>query len=261
LGHGHTPAAVSEEGPSEVKSVAVAFNQMRDDLHRIDQERATFLAGVSHDLRTPLARLRLNVEMLATDPATREDMARDITDVNDVIDQFMDFARDESVEAIEVCDVGAIVQGAADRAARALTSSTSDQQPSDGRIHVRASIANDLRAAVRPLAIRRLIDNLISNAMKHANTDVDIAASRINAAKGGEAIEVKVMDRGPGIAPSEIDRLMRPFTRLDQSRTGASGAGLGLHIVSRIAKLHGGKLDLLPRDGGGTEAVLTIPIR
>ena len=95
LGRGNSPAPVAEIGPAEVRSVAVAFNQMRDDLQRVDRERATFLAGVSHDLRTPLARLRLAVEMLPTDQTTRSDIEVDIADINAVIDQFMDFARDE----------------------------------------------------------------------------------------------------------------------------------------------------------------------
>jgi two-component system, OmpR family, osmolarity sensor histidine kinase EnvZ len=246
LGHGKTPEPVPEVGPSEVRSVAVAFNQMRDDLHRLDQERATFLAGVSHDLRTPLARLRLGVEMLPADPETRNDIERDIADINGVIDQFLDFARDESSEAVEVTDIGVIATTVAERASRAGAS-------------VSTNIAGEFRVPIRPLAMRRLIANLVDNAVKHTNTDVDVVIKQEDRGDARCAV-VSVLDRGDGIAEGDVERLLQPFTRLDHSRTGASGAGLGLAIVARITKLHGGSFMLKPREGGGTEARLTLPM-
>jgi two-component system, OmpR family, osmolarity sensor histidine kinase EnvZ len=239
IGHGKNIEPITEMGPSEVRSVAVAFNQMRADLLRLDSDRATFLAGVSHDLRTPLSRLRLGVEMLEADAATRSDIEQDIEDINDVIDQFMDFARDESREAVEAIDLNLIVRAAIQSAARGNTSLT-----------ITHELQDPLIVLIRPHAIKRVVTNLIENAIKHAQTDIHVV-TRIEA--NGNAI-FSVMDRGEGIATDDIERLKQPFTRKDNARTGASGAGLGLAIVDRIVKIHGGTFQLLPREGGGLEA-------
>jgi two-component system osmolarity sensor histidine kinase EnvZ len=245
LGQGKNPQAVAEIGPDEVKSVAAAFNQMRDDLAQSDRQRATFLAGVSHDLRTPLSRLRLGIEMLPADPATRSDLEQDIDDINGVIDQFMDFARDESREALEPIDLNMLVRTAASRAERAG-----------------AKIDLDLAAIpaipMRPLSMRRLVNNLLDNAIKHAGSAADAITLRTSR-QGGQII-FSVLDRGPGIAANEVERLKQPFTRLDEARSGKSGAGLGLAIVDRIVKTHGGNFNLLPRDGGGLEARISLAI-
>lgn len=242
IGRGQQPPPVTEMGPEEVRSVAVAFNQMRDDLKRLDQERATFLAGVSHDVRTPLSRLRLGLEMLPADPATRADLERDIEDINDVIDQFMDFARDESREPLETVDLNLLVQGAAERAQR-------------GGLPVMLDLAEQATLRMRPLAMKRVLSNLIENARKHAGGEITVRTRR----EGGQMV-LSVLDRGPGIPPAEVARLKQPFTRLDASRTGQSGAGLGLAIVDRVVAAHGGTFDLLPREGGGTEARVSIPL-
>lgn len=242
LGRGNAPPPVTEVGPSEVRSVAVAFNQMRDDLQRVDRERATFLAGVSHDLRTPLARLRLAVEMLPTDQTTRADIEGDIADINGVVDQFMDFARDERTEPTEPTDLNRLVELVVERAQRAGTDVTLD-------------LGWPASLPVRRQAIKRVLGNLLDNAIKHARAPLVV---RTNVSASG-AISISVLDRGSGIAPEDVERLKKPFTRLNSSRTGASGAGLGLAIVERIAKLHGVTFELLPREGGGTEAKLTFP--
>lgn len=247
LGQGKSPAPLDEIGPSEVRAVSAAFNQMRHDLQRLDRERATFLAGVSHDLRTPLSRLRLAVEMLPADQATRADIEHDIEDINGVIGQFMDFARDESTEPMERVDVVRLVEEVVARATR--TGAT---------IQLRAPKA--LVTTLRPRAIRRVVTNLIDNAVKHATTAIDVEIKETTTpGNSSPRWTLSVLDRGPGIAPSEVERLKQPFMRLDSSRTGASGAGLGLAIVDRIVRMHGGNFDLLPREGGGTEARVTLP--
>jgi two-component system osmolarity sensor histidine kinase EnvZ len=242
LGRGNSPPPVTEVGPEEVRSVAVAFNQMRENLGRADRERATFLAGVSHDLRTPLARLRLGVEMLPADPATRVDIERDIADISGVVDQFMDFARDEGTEAVEVTEINRFIESITDRASRAGAS-------------ISLEMPSAIQAPIRRQAFKRLLNNLIDNAVKHAESPITIVVDR----RGVDGFCLSVLDRGPGIAPKEVARLKQPFTRLDSSRTGASGAGLGLAIVERIAKIHGATFDLIPREGGGTEARVLFP--
>lgn len=241
LGQGKNPAPVAEIGPEEVKSVASAFNQMREDLSRVEREQATFLAGVSHDLRTPLSRLRLGIEMLPTDPVTRHDLEQDIEDINSVISQFMDFARDENHESVEAIDLNLLVQSAAERATR-----------------MGANITLELAALqpvrIRPLAMQRVIANLIDNAMKHAGPEMTLRTHR-----EADQISLSVLDRGPGIPVVEAERLKQPFTRLDDARSGKSGAGLGLAIIDRIIKMHKGTFLLLPREGGGLEAKVTLP--
>ncbi len=247
IGQGRQPPPVTEMGPDEVKAVAVAFNQMRENLSRLDRERATFLAGVSHDVRTPLARLRLGLEMLPADPATRADLEADIEDINAVIDQFMDFARDESKETLESIDLNLLLRAAAERAQRGN---------GDGSgVQIALELAPQATLQLRPLAMKRLIGNLIDNARKHAGTDITLRTAR-----EANHIVLSVLDRGPGIPPAEVERLKQPFTRLDAARSGHSGAGLGLAIVERIAKAHAGTFDLLPRPGGGIEARVTLPM-
>jgi two-component system, OmpR family, osmolarity sensor histidine kinase EnvZ len=240
FGQGKNPPAVTEIGPAEVRAVSVAFNQMREDLATVERERATFLAGVSHDLRTPLSRLRLGIEMLPADKTTRDDLEKDIEDINDVIEQFMDFARDESRESLEPVDVNALVRDAASRAER-----------SGAKISL--ELAQVPAVKLRTMAVRRVLGNLIDNAMKHAGPEITLRTL-----KTGNEISLSVLDRGTGIPPADIERLKQPFTRLDAARSGASGAGLGLAIVERIAKIHGGALQLLPRVGGGLEARVTL---
>ncbi len=242
FGQGKNPEPVAEIGPSEVRAVSVAFNQMREDLATVERERATFLAGVSHDLRTPLSRLRLGIEMLPADKTTRDDLEKDIKDINDVIEQFMDFARDESRESLAPVDVNALVRDAANRAER-----------SGAKVSLELGPVPSVK--LRAMAVRRVLGNLIDNAVKHAGPDITVRT-----AKNNNEIFLSVLDRGAGIPAADIERLKQPFTRLDAARSGASGAGLGLAIVERIAKIHGGALQLLPRVGGGLEARVTLMV-
>jgi two-component system osmolarity sensor histidine kinase EnvZ len=243
LGKGGDPAPLEERGPSEVQAVTRAFNQMKESLRRNERERATFLAGISHDLRTPLSRLRLDVEMLENkvDPEVQRGMVSDLGDMNAIIDQFIDFTRAESAEPLVGVNLSELARTCAERSARAGTA-------------VRCELAETPLLMLRPLAMQRLIDNLLGNAAKHAGGDILLRT----ATSPGE-VSLAVLDRGPGIPPELRERLKEPFTRRDDSRTGSSGAGLGLAIANRIASLHAGRLDLLARDGGGLEARVTLP--
>ena len=243
LGHGEYPPPVAESGPTEIRSVARAFNQMKEDLQKGERERATFLAGISHDLRTPLTRLRLDVEMLegCVDPAVQRGMVADLADMNAIIDQFIDFTRSEASEPVESVDLAAIAAGSAERVRRSGA-------------QVRCELEPVPALALRPMAIQRAVENLLINAARHAGGEIVVRTQ-----PAGAGAEVAVLDRGPGIPPEMVERLKLPFTRLDAARSGSSGAGLGLAIATRVAQLHGGRLDLLPRDGGGLEARLVLP--
>ncbi len=243
IGQGGDPPPVSETGPSEIRSVARAFNQMKEDLQRSQRERATFLAGISHDLRTPLSRLRLEVEMLGArvDAGTQRGIVQDLDDMNAIIDQFIDFTRSEAAEPLSAVNLAELARACAERAART------------GAM-VRCELGEVPLLMVRPLALQRMVDNLLANAVRHAGGEVILRT----AAVPGSVI-LSVLDRGPGIPATLVEHLKQPFTRRDEARSGSSGAGLGLAIANRVATLHGGRLELLAREGGGLEARVALP--
>jgi len=245
VGRGEPAPPLPEAGPSEIAAVNRGFNTMAANLRRTEEDRALLLAGVSHDLRTPLARLRLGVEMTARDDAMRDGLVADIEEMDRIIGQFLDFARSEDAGGKEAADLDAIVAATVER----YVSAGRDVAFTPG--------------AVPPLplsrtAISRVAANLIDNALAYGAPPVEVATRVEN---GTACLEVA--DRGPGIAASDVERLKQPFTRSTASRAradGAAGAGLGLAIVDRIAHAHGGTFDLLPRDGGGLVARVSLPL-
>ncbi len=248
IGLGEASAPV-EGGPTEVRAVAAAFEQMKANLERKDRERTIFLAGVSHDLRTPLARLRLGVEMLPVERSTINDFEADINDINNIIDQFLDFGRNENTEILEQVDLDFLLRGASERALRAIQSSGQTKT-----VQLKLGQVGSLK--LRPIAMQRLVDNLIENARKHGGDAIELATTQTATHK-----IISVFDNGVGVPQDMVNHLKQPFTRLDGSRTGASGAGLGLAIVERICAMHGGEFQLLPRsDGAGVEARVMLPI-
>lgn len=243
VGRGRVPAPLDESGPQEIQTVSRAFNQMTRDLARLEDDRALILAGVSHDLRTPLARLRLGLEMADADAPLKSGMAADIEEMDRIIGQFLDFARAAGGEPAAPTDLAALTREIAARyreTGHALT---------EGIVAVP-------EVTVRPMAVRRLVTNLIDNAFRYGEQDV-----RLHLAPAGRAVVVEVLDRGPGIPSDEVERLKQPFTRLETARSGKGGSGLGLAIVDRIARMHGGSLDLVPREGGGLIARVTFPLK
>ena len=245
MGRGKVPPPVPETGPSEISTLARAFNQMASDLKRLDDERALLLAGVSHDLRTPLSRIRLGLEMLQDrgDPSLKAGMENDIEDIDAAISQFLDFARVNEGEAVIADgDLNAIVRSVCERHAR-----------SGKTMAARLEALPPL--PLRPIAVQRMVANLVENALRHGGSDVEVATTVEN----GRAV-VEVRDRGPGIPPDQVEHMLQPFTRLDAARSGA-GTGLGLAIVDRIARMHGGEVKLLPWEGGGLRARIELPLR
>ncbi len=243
VGRGETPAPLAEQGPKELRTVAAAFNRMTRDLARTERERATVLAGISHDLRTPLSRLRLALEMSGGERAVIDGMSADVDEIDQVIGQFLDFARGAG-EARAPADLDALLHELVEHYARRGSAVALAAPPQAGTLPLAS------------LSLRRALMNLIDNALRYAGAPVEIAARR-----EGEHAVIEVLDRGPGIPQGEADRLKRPFTRLDESRSGHGGAGLGLAIVERVAQAHGGRLDLLAREGGGLRARLALALR
>lgn len=243
VGQGRHPKPVPEEGAAELCELAEAFNRMSDSLQRIDAERAEVLAGISHDLRTPLARLRLELELAISDDDAREGIAQDIEQMDAIIRQFLIYARGEGKEAPERLDVNALITQVA------------SAQERSGQ-HPQLNLGKLPPASVHRQALTRAVTNLMENARKYGDGEI-----RVETRHEQGDILIDVLDRGPGIPEDEVERLKRPFTRLENARSNASGTGLGLAIVERIARLHGGRLELLNREGGGLIARLRFPRR
>ncbi len=245
VGRGETPPPLPESGPSEIAAVNRGFNAMLGNLRQIEHDRAVLLAGVSHDLRTPLARLRLGIELETRDEGTRAGMVADIEEMDRIVGQFLDFARDDAATALQSADLNAIVSACVERYTQA-------GQP------VTFAPGNVPSLLLKPTAISRLVANLIDNALAYGAPPVQVAT-----ALSGDHVWLDVADRGAGIPPDQVERLKQPFARASAARAredGAAGAGLGLAIVDRIARIHGGTFDLSPRDGGGTVARVTLPV-
>lgn len=242
IGRGHRPEPVPEVGAAEIQAVSRAFNQMSRDLLRTEQDRAVILAGISHDLRTPLARLRLGTEMSQADEPLKEGMRADIEEMDRTIGQFLDFARMDN-------DGGETTQPArlSDLAGEILR-----QQHKIGRdieSHIEVTPVIELRCQL----MRRVIANLLDNALRHAGQGIELHTRE----EDGNSI-IEVLDLGPGIPPEQAEHMKQPFTQMDLARSGTIGSGLGLAIVDRAARLHGGRFDLLPRPGGGLVARIRL---
>ena len=265
VGAGQTPPLLEEAGPDEVATVARAFNQMNSALERLDQDRALILAGISHDLRTPLTRLRMGIEMTG-DEAMREGMCADIEDMDSTISQFLDFARADGGEAVADIIPAELVGDIAAQYKRRqqpvivrwLDDARPSEAPSISEIAVppAPTWGMDTRLKARPKSLRRALTNLIDNALRYAPGSPVTLECEL---RSGEMV-FAVVDRGPGIPPGDVDRVKRPFTRLDNARSNVTGAGLGLAIVERVAQNHQGRFDLLQNPGGGLRAEIALPM-
>lgn len=238
IAQGGAPDRLDEAAPTEIATVSRAFNRMTESLARIDRERVIMLAGVSHDLRTPLAKLRLGVEILRDhgDPDVIESMQRSTSEMDGIIDQFLEYARGANVEPAAPADLNEIVRRCAQRYA--------------AQGHTLATDCGELPPLpLRIQAVERLLTNLVENALHYGQPEFRIVTRR----KEG-CVQLSVIDRGPGLAAAELQAMKRPFVRGSSARSGKPGAGLGLAIVERIAQSHGGHLLLLAAEGGGLEA-------
>jgi len=249
LGRGEAVDRLHEDGPAEIRALTRAFNQMATDLAHLDADRTLMLAGVSHDLRTPLSRLRVELEMLPPDTPGRAAMIQDIEDMDAVLGQFLAYAQGSTAEREKTVELNALAQAATERYERM-----------DKRIMLDLGQVPPL--PLRQTAITRAITNLLDNAFKYGQRpEQSVAEVTLRTARERDQVRVSVLDRGPGIPESELARLKKPFTRLDSSRSNAAGSGLGLAIVDRIARQHGGRLWLRARAGGGLDATVELPVQ
>lgn len=231
---------------AEIREVNVGFNRMADQLSKIEQDRAEMLAGISHDLRTPLARLRLETEMSVPDAEARDHMVADIEQVDTIIDKFLDYARPDHVtlQALPLAEL-------ADAAAAPFTL-RDDMQ-------VQIDIPPELRVLGDDVELSRVLGNLLENARRYGQTPgTGVTRVRIAATVRDQWVTLRVRDHGPGVAPDVLPSLTRPFFRGDSARTAATGAGLGLAIVAKMVQNMGGSLDLSNSPSGGLMAVIRL---
>lgn len=244
VARGETPPPLPEDGPREIATVSRSFNAMVSELARADRERALMLAGVSHDLRTPLTKLRIGVE-IAQDRLDEDlllSMRRSIEEMDAILTQFLDFARANGPTAKGPVDLWALAQ----QVARA--------QADYGRVlALRGGPVPQV--AGHEASIRRAIDNLVENAFRHGRMPVSISVD-----SDASRAWLDVCDAGEGIAPEQSEELKQPFRRGSASRSGGAGAGLGLAIVDRLLRQNDGDF-LLERNGAGTRARIRLPVR
>ncbi|MFC4725500.1 ATP-binding protein [Glycocaulis abyssi] len=240
FGRGQDTAGFRPAGAREVRQAATAFIDMRERLVRYVEQRTALLAGVSHDLRTPLTRLRLQLAMMPAGP-DREAAIQDIAEMEMALDEYLAFARGQSGEESEHTDLAELCRSLAEKAGRA------------GH-EIALDAPQVLTREVRPGTLTRAVSNLINNAVAHGQT---VALSLVDT---GGRIEFRVEDDGPGVPPELYEEAFRPFSRLDPSRnSNKTGVGLGLAIARDAARAHGGDVFLERSELGGLKAVLWIP--
>jgi signal transduction histidine kinase len=240
LGRDIRRAPLAEQGPVEVQRAAAAFNTMQARLQTYLREREQMLAAVSHDLRTPITRLRLRAELIE-DEALRAKFARDLAEMESMTTAALDFLRGAHVsEALQPVDVAAL-----------LESLQSDMEEAGHAVQVHAQATAPYPA--RPLALKRCLTNLIENAIKYGKS------AEVRLEDDGRELRITVADHGPGIPEAELERVFEPFYRVESSRSRETGGvGLGLSVARDIVRAHGGELTLRNRPAGGLEAVVTL---
>ncbi|MBL1437879.1 MAG: HAMP domain-containing protein [Rhodobacteraceae bacterium] len=230
-------APIHPAGSTEVRRAALAFLSMRNKLERQVEQRTQMLSGVSHDLRTPLTRMKLALEFMDD----TEELKADITEMEQMLDGFLAFARDNQTEAGQPVDPIALAHEIA-------------HKYGDISVVVRQSTADISNVVLRKDAISRALQNLIGNAQQYGNT------VRLSVTLSQRFLEYRVEDDGPGIAPEDFERALQPFARLDEARGHHAGVGLGLSITLDIARAHGGTFELGKSDDlGGLSAKIVIP--
>ncbi len=231
---------------SEIREVNVGFNRMARELAKVEEDRAVMLAGISHDLRTPLARLRLEVEMSVNDEEAQRNMALDIDQLDAIIDKFMDYARPGDAKLVPI-NLAKLVE----------KEIATFREPKEIRIASRLAI--DLRVMADEIELGRVFGNLFENARRYGRSmNTGIAAVNVSYARSGPWIIVSVRDHGPGVAPEKLAQLTTPFYRGDAARTAATGAGLGLAIVEKAIQRMGGQFDIDNAPDGGLLAHIRL---
>jgi len=250
VGAGNYSQMLDEEsGMREIREVNRGFNRMARSLQEVEEERALMLAGISHDIRTPLARLRLEAELSVPDEQSRQNIIDDIEQADRIISKFLEYAR-STRPRLETVDLNALIDFVRDRY----------QKDETVVLHLRTPPVPAVRA--NTLELQRVIVNLVENAKRYAltpgevHTDLDISLQRCV-----DSVQISVRDHGPGVPEEQLAQLTQPFFRGDAARTSAKGTGLGLSIVDKTIAALGGRLELRNAEGGGLEVRIWLPLQ
>ncbi|WP_073214826.1 sensor histidine kinase [Massilia sp. CF038] len=253
IAQGKRPDPLPEKGPKEILEANRSFNQMVDDLQRVESDRAVILAGISHDLRTPLARMQLELEMAKLSTEAREGMQSDIGQMDAIIGQFLDYAKPTEAATFVPIDLSGLLLDCAREAERIAD------------VRVSCDVAPDIQVMGNITDLRRVFNNVIENARRYGKTPgegithIDIACKVRMRGQGKRAL-IEMQDHGVGVPEEMIEQLLKPFTRLDTARGQANGAGLGLAIVQRVVTRHNAELLVNNRDGGGMRIQIAMPL-
>lgn len=249
IGAGEQPDRLPERGMGEAAEANRSFNQMVQELERLEADRVLMLAGISHDLRTPLARLRLETEMSPSDEATKREMVNDIEQMDAIIGRFLDYAR-PTLRTLQTVDMSEVVREA--------------MQPFIARedMHIDTELAEAAPLLGERTDLRRLLANLLENARKYGKSpESGIADVMITTRLIGERVELRLRDKGPGIPEDQLALVFRPFYRVDAARSKADGTGLGMAIVQRIAARYKGRVTLRnAHPDRGLEITVSFPV-
>ena len=253
IAKGERPVRLPEKGSQEIIEANRSFNQMVEDLAQVEKDRAVILAGISHDLRTPLARMGLEVEMANLSTDAREGMQSDIAQMDAIIGQFLDYAKPTEAATFVPVNLSEMLSDVGREAARIPD------------LHVKTDLMPGVHVMGNATDLRRVINNIIEIARRYGKTpgtsctDIDIVL-RVKATGHGRRAVIEIGDHGVGVPADQIAQLMKPFTRLDSARGQANGAGLGLAIVERVLTRHNAGLEVRNREGGGFLLQVALPL-
>ena len=253
LKKGEFPKKLPLDSVTEFRTMSQTFNEMSESLSKVDQERKVLLAGVSHDIRTPLTRLRIAIEMLPKKIASKlkKSMEEDIFEIDNILNQFIDYVRGFNQEATVTTNLNEF-----------FSHMKKQHQILNRNIVFVSNLKIPIFYDIKPISFRRLFDNLINNAFSYSTGEVVITIR-----KHKENISISVLDDGPGIPPDQIQRLLKPFERFDvismnkkQTADNRESCGLGLAIVDKITEAHNGKLVISNRAKNGLEVKIILPL-
>ncbi len=252
FGRGRLPKSLPEDsGPEELREVNSSFNRMVKDITRMEKDREVLLAGVSHDLRTPITRLRLETELADLPKETHEAMVSDLEQMERIVNQFMDYARRDNVP-LSSLDFSKIVS-------EAIHVARLDIDPG---VRLRVSIAPDVWVMGHAIELSRVVQNLITNALRYGKSEdgvLDLSITLANS-EDNKSAKLVVSDSGAGLDMRQAERLMRPFERGDAARGGTAGTGLGLAIVDRVVRRCSGTVQLSTTVPHGLTVTVVLPL-
>lgn len=247
VGKGEIPEPLPVSGSTEIRAVTMAFNQMAQGIQALEEDRALLMSGVSHDLRTPLTRIRLATEMMSPeDDYLADSMIKDTEECNEIINQFMAYLKPSQHQKYQAVDINGLIEE--------VVEAEQDKYP-NSTCHARLS-ENIKNALGESVGLKRVLSNLVVNARRYGDGWIEVSSGQ---SADNKLVWFAVEDNGPGIDPKQLKNLFEPFTRGDTAR-GSEGTGLGLAIVKRIINQHHGVITVTNRNAGGLRVQITLPV-